>query len=84
LLSKEGYANSKPALIIRNNNTRSKHGSAISSVDKEQILYLESRGIDEKTATTLITGGFIESIIEKSNNKKFVETVQEYSKDINF
>ncbi len=84
LLSKEGYANSKPGLIIRNNNTRSKHGSAISSVDKEQILYLESRGIDEKTATTLITGGFIESIIEKSNNRKFIETVQEYSKDINF
>ena len=84
LLSKDGYANSKPALIIRNNNTRSKHGSAISSVDREQILYLESRGIDEKTATTLITGGFIESIIEKSNNEKFIEKVREYSKDINF
>ena len=84
LLSKEGYANSKPGLIIRNNNTRSKHGSAISNVDKEQILYLESRGIDEKTSTTLITGGFIESIIEKSNNEKFIETVREYSKDINF
>jgi Fe-S cluster assembly protein SufD len=84
LLSKDGYANSKPGLVIRNNNTRSKHGSAISSVDKEQMLYLESRGIEEKMATTLITGGFIGSIIEKSKNEKFIETVKKYAQDLNF
>ena len=82
LLSKEGYANSKPGLVIRNNNTRSKHGSAISNVDKEQILYLQSRGIDEKTSVNLITGGFIESILQKSDNPSFIEQVNIYSKEL--
>jgi ABC-type transport system involved in Fe-S cluster assembly, permease component len=82
LLSKDGYANSKPGLVIRNNNTRSKHGSSISNVDKEQILYLESRGIDHDTSVNLITGGFIESILEKSNNQKFIDTVGRYARDL--
>ncbi len=82
LVSKDGYANSKPGLVIRNNDTRSKHGSAISNVDKDQILYLESRGIDYATSVNLITGGFIESILEKSNNKKFIETVGLYARDL--
>lgn len=82
LLSKDGYANSKPGLVIRNNNTRSKHGSAISNVDREQTLYLESRGIDHDTAVNLITGGFIESILEKSNNQKFIDTVARYARDL--
>lgn len=82
LLSKNGYANSKPGLVIRNNNTRSKHGSAISNVDREQTLYLESRGIDHDTAVNLITGGFIQSILEKSNNQKFIDTVALYARGL--
>ena len=82
LLSKEGYANSKPGLQIKNANTRSKHGSAISSVDSEQILYLESRGIGHKDAINLITGGFIGSLIERSSNRKFQEIVEKYAEGI--
>ena len=82
LLSKDGYANSKPGLQIKNANTRSKHASAISSVDSEQILYLESRGIGKDDATSLITGGFIGSLIERSKNEKFRASVEKYAEGI--
>ncbi|MCL4346066.1 MAG: SufD family Fe-S cluster assembly protein [Candidatus Thermoplasmatota archaeon] len=82
LLSKDGFANSKPGLQIKNANTRSKHASAISSVDSDQILYLESRGIGHNDAITLITGGFIGSLVERSKNKRFQETVEKYAEGI--
>ncbi len=82
LLSKEGYANSKPGLMIKNNSTRSKHGSAISNIDSEQILYLRSRGIGLKDAANLITGGFVGSLIEKSNNQKFIDIVNRFSEHL--
>ncbi len=82
LLSKEGFANSKPGLMIKNNSTRSKHGSAISSVDSEQVLYMRSRGIGEKDAMNLITGGFVGSIMEKSNNEKFISAVHRFTENL--
>ncbi|MGP6219643.1 SufD family Fe-S cluster assembly protein [Caldiplasma sukawensis] len=82
LLSKEGYANSKPGLMIKNSNTRSKHGSAISSVDEDQLVYLESRGIERKEAMKMITSGFIESLLEKSRNQKFKEIVTNYAESL--
>ena len=82
LLSKDGYANSKPGLIIRNNDTKSKHASAISSLDKEQIFYLRSRGIPEKLAKSLMTEGFLLANLEKSNDPEMEEKVHRYSEEI--
>ena len=82
LLSKDGYANSKPGLIIRNNDTKSKHASAISSLDKEQIFYLRSRGIPEKLAKSLMTEGFLLANLEKSNDLEMEEKVHRYSEEI--
>lgn len=80
LLSTEGYANSKPGLIILNNDTKSKHGSAISNVDPEQILYLRSRGIGEAVARNMITEGFTLGIVEKSGDPVMIERSNYYSK----
>ena len=82
LMSKAGFANTKPALLIKNNNTRSKHASAISSVDDEQILYMQSRGIPKNLAKNLITGGFVGSTVEKSGDSILTETVDKYSEGI--
>lgn len=80
LLSKDGFANSKPGLIILNSDTKSKHGSAISNVDPEQILYLRSRGINEVTARNMITEGFTLGIAEKSADPLMIERSNYYSK----
>lgn len=82
LLSKQGYANTKPALMIKNNDTRSKHGSAISNVDEDQIMYLRSRGIPPDEAKKIITAGFVASLIEKAKNDDFTQKVYEYAESL--
>lgn len=82
LLSEEGFANTKPGLMIKNSNTKSKHGSAISSVDDEQILYLRSRGISKDQAVNMITAGFVGSLIERANNEYFTQKVYEFASGI--
>ena len=65
LLSKEAEANSLPGLEILANDVRCTHGATTSRLDQEELFYLLSRGIDRKTAESLISLGFLEEIIEK-------------------
>ncbi len=82
LLSDKAYANSKPALIILNNNTRSKHGSAISSVDEDELFYLQSRGVDRNSARSIITEGFMVSAVEQSGSDRLINKVHELSRHV--
>ena len=82
LLSREGHANSKPGLLIKNSDTKSKHGSAISDVDEEQIFYLRTRGIDSNMARAIVMEGFLGSPVEKSSDKELIRKVQEYSREL--
>ena len=61
--------------MIKNSNTRSKHGSSISNVDDEQIFYLSSRGIPKNIAKGIITTGFVSSILDSAEDKRFMERV---------
>ena len=82
LLSKDGYANSKPGLIIRNNNTKSKHASSISSLDRDQVFYLRSRGIPEAVARSMLTEGFLLANLENASSKILIDKVHTYSEEI--
>jgi Fe-S cluster assembly protein SufD len=82
LMSRDGFANTKPALLIKNNDTRSKHASAISSVDDDQIFYMRSRGIPKNLAKNLITSGFMGSIVEKSGDNFLTDVVARYSEGL--
>jgi Fe-S cluster assembly protein SufD len=64
LLSKDAVGNAIPTLEIYNGNVRSKHGETVSSLPDEQVMYLESRGIETKEAKKLILEGFIYPVIE--------------------
>jgi Fe-S cluster assembly scaffold protein SufB len=82
LLSKDGYANSKPGLIIRNNNTKSKHASAISSLDRDQVFYLRSRGIPDSVARSMLTEGFLLANLENASSEILIDKVHAYSEEI--
>ncbi len=75
LMSESARGNSKPALLIKNNDTKSKHSSSISSIDPEQIFYLRSRGLSEEEAKSLIVNGFAGYITDVTNNEFFKNTV---------
>jgi|GEM_PF-1315265 Fe-S cluster assembly scaffold protein SufB len=82
LLSKDGYANSKPGLIIRNNNTKSKHASSISSLDRDQVFYLRSRGIPDAVARSMLTEGFLLANLENASSEILIDKVHAYSEEI--
>ena len=65
LLSPEAHADAIPGLEILADDVRCTHAAAIAQVDKEQLFYLTSRGLEEETAKALIIEGFLESLVER-------------------
>ena len=74
LLSKDARADSIPGLEILADDVRCTHGATVGAVDPDQIFYLKSRGIEEKTAKVLIIEGFFEPILSRIPN----DTIREY------
>ena len=65
LLSTDAHADAIPGLEILADDVRCTHAAAIAQIDKEQLFYLTSRGLDPATAKTLIIEGFLESLVER-------------------
>ncbi len=65
LLSPEAHADAIPGLEILADDVRCTHAAAIAQVDKDQLFYLTSRGLDEAGAKTLVIEGFLESLVER-------------------
>jgi Fe-S cluster assembly protein SufD len=65
LLSTEAHADAIPGLEILADDVRCTHAAAIAQVDKEQLFYLTSRGLEEGAAKGLIIEGFLEALVER-------------------
>jgi Fe-S cluster assembly protein SufD len=65
LLSPEAHADAIPGLEIEADDVRCTHAAAIAQIDKEQLFYLTSRGLDPAEAKSLIIEGFLESLVER-------------------
>ena len=77
LLSKDAKAESIPELeILTNDVERCNHGVTVGQVDKDQIYYLMSRGLDNKEAEKMIIEGFLEPTISKIPDENFCEEVR--------
>jgi Fe-S cluster assembly scaffold protein SufB len=61
LLSDQAHVQSKPALEILANDVRCTHGATIGTIDRDQLFYLQTRGIDEFSAKRLLIQGFLEA-----------------------
>ena len=67
LLSKRAHADAIPGLEILANDVRCTHAAAIAQIDKEQLFYLRTRGLDEAIATRLVIEGFMAELVERFN-----------------
>jgi Fe-S cluster assembly protein SufD len=65
LLSTEAHADAIPGLEILADDVRCTHAAAIAQIDKDQLFYLTSRGLDPAAAKALIIEGFLESLVER-------------------
>jgi Fe-S cluster assembly protein SufD len=65
LLSTDARADSIPMLEIEANDVRCTHGSTTSSVDTEELFYLQSRGLPRDEAYRLIVEGFFSPVVDR-------------------
>ncbi len=74
-LSKESHINASPILYIDDYDVEASHACAIGSVNKEDLFYLMSRGLNEQEARKLIVLGFIMPIIDRINNDEITKEI---------
>jgi len=65
LLSPDAHADAIPGLEIEADDVRCTHAAAIAQMDRDQLFYLTSRGLDPAAAKQLIVEGFLESLVER-------------------
>lgn len=78
LLSDNASVNTKPQLEIFADDVKCSHGCTVGSLDEEVLFYMRSRGIEEKTATSLLLHGFALDVLEKikhENVREFIEAL---------
>lgn len=62
-LHENATLNCKPELEIYADDVKCSHGASCGEIDKEQLFYLTSRGIDRQTAIKLLTSAHLNEII---------------------
>ena len=61
--------NSNPQLEIYADDVKCAHGSTTGALDKEALFYMQSRGIDRESASSLLIRGFVNELMEEIDNK---------------
>ena len=74
MLSKNAKTHTIPSLEIQADDVKAGHAATIGNVDEDLIFYLESRGLDKKSAQNLLIKSFMENDIKKIPDKK-IQTI---------
>ena len=69
LLSDSCKLNSKPKLKIYADDVKCSHGSTVGEIDKNQLYYLQARGISKRDSRNILINAFCADIIEKATDK---------------
>jgi Fe-S cluster assembly protein SufD len=77
LLKESTHAESIPGLEIIADEVRCSHAVTVSSIDPEQVFYLNSRGIETDEAERLIVDGFMQAAVVRIKDKKFSKIIEE-------
>lgn len=70
LLSETAKATAIPSLEITENNVKGGHGATVGQLDREQLFYLESRGLKDHEAKKLLIEGFIADLTARIKDAK--------------
>ncbi len=65
LLSRDAEIDTKPQLEIYADDVKCSHGATVGELDKKQLFYMQSRGIDFASAKTLLTYAFAAQVVEE-------------------
>ncbi len=65
MLSDESEADASPKLIINNHDTEASHSATVGQVSAEDLLYMTSRGVNERLAKNMLVEGFYVPVLEE-------------------
>jgi len=77
LLSGDAEIDTKPELEIYADDVKCSHGATVGQLDDAALFYLRSRGLDQDTATRLMTRAFaavVLALVSVDETKSFIET----------
>lgn len=63
LLTDKAHVETRPFLEIYNDDVKCSHGSTIGQLDEQALFYLQTRGISERTAKTMLSYAFCDEVI---------------------
>ena len=72
LLSSTADAYTQPELEINCGEVKAQHGATAGQIDKDEIFYLQTRGLEEKKAFELLMMGYIQEVLNQFPEKKLV------------
>lgn len=81
LLSNRAKANATPTLEIDTNDVHAKHAAAVGQIDKDQMFYLMSRGLDRAAAERLVIRGFFEPVLQNVKLQQVRTAISEVIED---
>ena len=65
MLSDESEADASPKLIIHNHDTEASHSATVGQVDAEDLFYMTSRAVPDRTARNMLVEGFFVPVLEE-------------------
>jgi len=77
LLSRDARVDTKPQLEIFADDVKCAHGATVGELDSDALFYLQSRGIDKKDATLMLTRAFAAEVTQEID----IDSLQTYVQD---
>jgi len=84
LLSNDAEIDTKPQLEIYNDDVRCTHGATVGQLDETSLFYLRSRGIDTKTARSILIQAFAREILDGISLAPLKQQLENYLNNIDF
>ena len=77
LLSDDGEVDCKPELEIFADDVKCSHGATCGDLDKEQLFYMQSRGINSEDARRILIEAYLQEVLNKIDNQSIAEWIKE-------
>ncbi len=77
LLSSTADSYTQPELEIHCGDVKARHGATAGHLDKDELFYLQSRGLDQKTALEFLMMSHIKDVLSQFPEKSLVENLTE-------
>lgn len=76
LLSEKARVHTLPKLEIATDDVKCSHGASVSSLDEDQLFYLQSRGIDKEGAEKMLIEAFTQPVLQYLPKHLISEAIQ--------